>query len=272
VTVERIHACKLLIATIARVGTDIEVQRFVALAIVLPSETLTTALPLATIRSVVVVGTHVTVQVELARKCASTPRDRAHVRSIGRPPLFTGHACRSRRHERTGGRDGGESGSRWPGRMRRARRVAWARVWRTTEGLTTFMTMAVPSPHGSATGTGCTVGWRTVRIRWNKRVAIGRGDHADKVVVLRKELLLLLLLTSWQVFGLSTTVRSGLRTTEVAATEELEVGRVGVEEGRVVKHISLVKGGGEDFVGVDGDLLVIVRGYYWPLGSMGRRV
>jgi len=87
--VQRVHAGKRLLAAIARVRAQVEVQGLVPLAIVLASETLLATRPLALEWSLLVVRPQMTFQVEMASEGASTARDRADERGLALPAALT---------------------------------------------------------------------------------------------------------------------------------------------------------------------------------------
>ena len=63
-SVQSIHSRKRLLASLTSVWSEVEMERFVALAVVLTSEALFTARPLALERSFFVVGAEMTYEID----------------------------------------------------------------------------------------------------------------------------------------------------------------------------------------------------------------
>jgi len=76
-TIQRIHARKVLIAPIARERPIIRVQLFMTLAVMLASKALATPWPLALEWLFFVMRAHVPLEIEASRECAPAARNRA---------------------------------------------------------------------------------------------------------------------------------------------------------------------------------------------------
>jgi len=97
VAIQRVHASERLLAAVASVRAQVEVQGLVPLAIVLAGETLLATGPFALEWSLLVVGPEMTLQVEMASERAPTARDRADERGLTLSAALTCLGSRGRR-------------------------------------------------------------------------------------------------------------------------------------------------------------------------------
>jgi len=183
VAVQCVHASKRLLATIASVRAQVEVQGLVPLAIVLAGETLLATRPLALEWSLLVVRSQMTLQVEMAGKRAPTARDRADEGSLTLSAALTClGSCWGRDLlpldlcPRVHGRISG----RWQALGNEGRAARRAGVWRRSDGRTharlSIMMHASRTPSSQS-------GWSDGRLDANVEGVL-RADGRD-VPVLR---------------------------------------------------------------------------------------
>ena len=96
VSVESVHPSEVLLTSLARIRTNVQMQLLVPLAIVLTSKAFLTSRPLARIRLLLRMRAQMSLEIEVASESTSTARNRAL--EVGRLlASFLTSICRARR-------------------------------------------------------------------------------------------------------------------------------------------------------------------------------